>query len=92
MVAEDDSDAGKEFLRTGDLGFYYRDELFVCGRLKDLIIVGGSNHYPQDIERTVEQRCQQLRAGCSAAFSLSGNEQNEAVIYVAEVHKTKLTK
>ena len=40
---------GKTFLRTGDLGFLHRGELFICGRLKDLIIVRGRNHYPQDI-------------------------------------------
>ena len=42
------------YLRTGDLGFRHFGELFVCGRVKDLIIVRGRNHYPQDIERTCE--------------------------------------
>jgi acyl-CoA synthetase (AMP-forming)/AMP-acid ligase II len=42
----------KEYLKTGDLGFLHNKELFICGRIKDLIIVRGSNHYPQDIERT----------------------------------------
>jgi acyl-CoA synthetase (AMP-forming)/AMP-acid ligase II len=42
------------YLRTVDLGFLHLGELFVCGRLKDLIIVRGRNHYPQDIERTCE--------------------------------------
>jgi acyl-CoA synthetase (AMP-forming)/AMP-acid ligase II len=83
------------FLRTGDLGFLHNTELFICGRLKDLIIVRGSNHYPQDIERTVEQACPQLRAGCSAAFSMKrsggpkheekSNSHTEGVMYVAEV-------
>mmetsp|Transcript_23706 Transcript_23706/g.40341 ORF Transcript_23706/g.40341 Transcript_23706/m.40341 type:complete len:814 (-) Transcript_23706:256-2697(-) len=89
------------FLRTGDLGFIHNTELFICGRLKDLIIVRGSNHYPQDIERTVEQACPQLRAGCSAAFSMKNSGSNsskknvvhgaksnahtEGVMYVAEV-------
>jgi acyl-CoA synthetase (AMP-forming)/AMP-acid ligase II len=83
------ADAAKDgFLRTGDLGFMYNDELFICGRMKDLIIVRGSNHYPQDIERTAEQhQAAYLRAGCSAAFSLSGSQKRhtEDVIYVAEV-------
>ncbi len=43
------------FLRTGDLGFLRNGELFICGRLKDLIIVRGSNHYPQDLERAAER-------------------------------------
>ena len=42
------------YLRTGDLGFRHLGELFVCGRVKDLIIIRGRNHYPQDIERTCE--------------------------------------
>lgn len=42
------------YLRTGDLGFLWGGELYICGRIKDLVIVRGRNHYPQDIERTVE--------------------------------------
>lgn len=68
------SSSDKRFLRTGDLGFYYRRELFICGRIKDVIIVRGSNHYPQDIERTAEKVCSDyLRPGCSAAFALRGD-------------------
>jgi acyl-CoA synthetase (AMP-forming)/AMP-acid ligase II len=72
------------FLRTGDLGFIKEGELFVTGRLKDLIIVDGLNHYPQDIERTVEECHRAIRPGCSAAFSVDvkGREQ---VVIVAEV-------
>ena len=76
------------YLRTGDLGFLYNSELFICGRMKDLIIVRGSNHYPQDIERTAEAaQADYLRAGCSAAFSLAGTVKHhtEAVVYIAEV-------
>jgi acyl-CoA synthetase (AMP-forming)/AMP-acid ligase II len=59
------------YLRTGDLGFLYKDELFICGRLKDLIIVAGRNYYPQDIEATAESTSpDQLRPGCSAAFTV----------------------
>jgi acyl-CoA synthetase (AMP-forming)/AMP-acid ligase II len=61
----------KTYLRTGDLGFFYKDELFICGRLKDLIIVAGRNYYPQDIEATAESTSpDQLRPGCSAAFTI----------------------
>ena len=56
------------YLRSGDLGFLHQGELYVCGRLKDLIIVQGKNYYPQDIERAVEASHPGLRPGCSAAF------------------------
>ncbi|MEO6193501.1 MAG: fatty acyl-AMP ligase, partial [Thermoanaerobaculia bacterium] len=58
------------FLRTGDLGFLVGGELFVAGRAKDLIIIRGRNHYPQDIEMTVEASHAALRPGCGAAFSV----------------------
>ncbi|RHY09816.1 hypothetical protein DYB25_005549 [Aphanomyces astaci] len=58
--------------------------LFVCGRLKDLIIVRGRNHYPQDIEKTVEG-FPDIRPGCSAAFSISTNGIHEGLGVVAEV-------
>lgn len=58
------------YLRTGDLGFLKEGELFVTGRLKDLIIIGGANYYPQDIELTAEQSHNDLRAGSCAAFSI----------------------
>ena len=74
------------FLRTGDLGFLYKNELFICGRLKDLIIIRGTNHYPQDIERTAEKVTDFIRLGCSAAFSIKRiGDSTESVIYVAEV-------
>ncbi len=79
------SDEGP-FLRTGDLGFLIDGELFVAGRLKDLIIIRGRNHYPQDIELTVERSHPALRAGCGAAFSVdvSGEEQ---LVVVQEVDR-----
>jgi acyl-CoA synthetase (AMP-forming)/AMP-acid ligase II len=72
------------FLRTGDLGFLKDGEVFITGRLKDLIIVRGNNHYPQDIEYTVEKSHPALRAGCSAAFSVE-TDGEERVVVVAEV-------
>jgi len=69
------------FLRTGDLGFTKDGELFITGRLKDLIIIGGTNHYPQDIERTVELSHPAVRPGCAAAFSVDGSgEERLAVV------------
>ncbi|MEW6732242.1 MAG: SDR family NAD(P)-dependent oxidoreductase [Acidobacteriota bacterium] len=72
------------FLRTGDLGFVKDKELFITGRIKDLIIIDGRNHYPQDIELTVERSSPLIRPGCTAAFSIDINGQEELVI-AAEV-------
>src|ERR1044071_5083136 len=74
------------FLRTGDLGFLKDGELFVTGRLKDLIIIRGRNHYPQDIELTVERSHPALRPGCGAAFSLNVNDE-ERLVVVQEVER-----
>lgn len=69
------------FLRTGDLGFLREGVLFVTGRLKDLIVIQGRNHYPQDVELTVERSAAILRAGSGAAFSIEvGGEERLAVI------------
>ncbi|MBE2201817.1 MAG: fatty acyl-AMP ligase [Anaerolinea sp.] len=79
------ADTGKgPFLRTGDLGFLREGELFITGRHKDLIIIDGLNHYPQDIERTVEQSCDVIRHGSCAAFSVD-IDGAERLVIVAEV-------
>jgi acyl-CoA synthetase (AMP-forming)/AMP-acid ligase II len=70
------------YLRTGDLGFIAYGELFVTGRRKDLIIVEGRNHYPQDIELTVEQCHPALRPGCCAAFSVNSTGPERLVVTV----------
>ena len=79
------------FLRTGDLGFIYADQLFITGRLKDLIIIRGLNHYPQDIERTVERSHEALRAGCGAAFAIE-IEDEEQLVVVQEVERRYIRK
>lgn len=67
-------------LRTGDLGFIEEGELYITGRLKDLIIIRGINHYPQDIEQTVEQSHIALRPGCGAAFSIDVGREERLVV------------
>ena len=79
------------FLRTGDLGFLQDGELFITGRLKDLIIIRGLNHYPQDIELTVEQSHPALRPTCGAAFSVDVSGQERLVI-AQEVERNYLRK
>ncbi|MFZ1290695.1 MAG: AMP-binding protein [Melioribacteraceae bacterium] len=74
------------FTRTGDLGFFYNGELFITGRLKDLIIIRGTNHYPQDLESTIENCHNLLRAGNVAAFS-NEYENEERLVIVAEVRE-----
>ncbi len=74
------------FLRTGDLGFLQNGELFVTGRLKDLIIIRGRNLYPQDIELTTVRSHPALRADGGAAFSVEINGEEQAVV-VQEVKR-----
>lgn len=66
------------FLRSGDLGFLLGGQLFVTGRMKDLIIIRGRNHHPQDIELTAERSSPLLRRGCAAAFTTVGAHQEWA--------------
>ncbi len=83
-IADDQNDG--PYLRTGDLGFLQDGELFVTGRAKDLIILQGKNHYPQDIERTVQECDPAVAQGSSAAFAaeIAGRER---LVVVAEVER-----
>jgi amino acid adenylation domain-containing protein len=79
------------WLRTGDLGFLDRGELFITGRVKDLIILRGRNHYPQDIELTAERAHPALRAGSGAAFSVEAEgEERLVVVYEVDRHAEAL--
>jgi acyl-CoA synthetase (AMP-forming)/AMP-acid ligase II/acyl carrier protein len=79
------------FLRTGDLGYFQQGELFITGRIKDVIIIRGRNHYPQDIEQTVEKSHPALRANSGAAFAveIDGTEQ---LVIAQEVERTYIRK
>ena len=88
-LAKTSEESGAErYLRTGDLGFVRDGEIFVSGRLKDLIIVRGRNYYPQDIEAVVERSAPMLRQGSTAAFSLEIDGE-ERVVVVAEALRPK---
>ncbi|HEY5197246.1 MAG TPA: fatty acyl-AMP ligase [Solirubrobacteraceae bacterium] len=71
------------WLRTGDLGVRHDGELYITGRLKEVIIVDGKNHYPHDIEETVQGAHPAIRAGRVAAFGMS-TEDGEAIVVVME--------
>ncbi len=75
------------FLRTGDLGFLESGELFITGRIKDMLIIRGCNYYPQDIEQTVEESHPSLKAGAVAAFSIE-EKSSERLVVIAEVERT----
>lgn len=70
------------WLATGDLGTIVDGELYITGRLKDLIVVAGRNHYPQDIEGTVQEASEQVRADSIAAFAVEGDDTEQLVILV----------
>lgn len=84
------ADGEGPFMRTGDLGFLMGGELFVSGRLKDLIIIRGRNYYPDDIESAVYQGRPALRPGGAAAFTLHADGDETKLVVVAEVQRTFL--
>lgn len=78
------------FLRTGDMGFLVDGELFVTGRIKDLIIVRGRNHYPQDIERTVESAHPALRRDHVVSFGVDVDDEERVVVVCGVMRAQKL--
>lgn len=85
-IAGDPADSHR-YLRTGDLGFLLEDELYICGRIKDLIIIRGVNYYPQDIEAIVEATSRKIRNGGVAAFDV--DDDGEALVVLVEVRTPK---
>jgi acyl-CoA synthetase (AMP-forming)/AMP-acid ligase II len=84
------TDDGANWLRTGDLGLLDESgELFITGRIKDLIIIRGINHYPQDIEHTVQALHPALRQNCGAAFSVQDELGEETLVIVQEIERTE---
>jgi len=87
-----------EYLRTGDLGYLHNGELHVTGRRKELIIIRGQNHYPQDIEATVANSCEELKGCVGAAFSVmdssetgsSAGDGTEKLVITHEVNRTHM--
>jgi acyl-CoA synthetase (AMP-forming)/AMP-acid ligase II len=84
------SGSDQYWLRTGDLGFIDKGgELYITGRIKDLIIIRGINHYPQDIEQTVQQLHPSLRQNGGAAFSVLDETGEETLVVVQEIERTE---
>src|ERR1700689_915345 len=79
----DDTPYDDGYLRTGDIGFLHKGELYVCGRIKDMIILRGQNYYPQDIENVVEKASSLIRHNCVAAFQIQ-EDSEPALAIVAE--------
>jgi acyl-CoA synthetase (AMP-forming)/AMP-acid ligase II len=86
---DDKSGDDKAWLRTGDLGFVDETgELFITGRIKELVIIRGANHYPQDIEDTVQGCDPALRRHGGAAFTITEGDAAEKLVVVQEVERT----
>ena len=77
--------SGERWLRTGDLGYLRAGELYVTGRIKDLLIVRGAKHFPQDLEHTAERHHPAIRAGSVAAVAVSTGVRGDRIALVAEV-------
>ncbi|MFC4505118.1 MULTISPECIES: fatty acyl-AMP ligase [Streptomyces] len=83
LQGDDSSDRTHHWLRTGDLGLWHDKQLYITGRIKDLVIIDGANHYPQDIEQTVESAHPAVRRHHTAAFAAS-TDGGERLVIVAE--------
>ncbi|WKB51316.1 fatty acyl-AMP ligase [Eleftheria terrae] len=81
-----DDPARRRFLRTGDLGFLCRGELFVTGRMKDVVVLAGRNLYPQDIEQSVQQSHAAIRRNGVVAFAVR-EDDSERLVIVAELSR-----
>ncbi|MFK5856080.1 MAG: AMP-binding protein [Bacteroidota bacterium] len=89
FLAKLDDQKNINYLRTGDLGFIHQEELYVTGRIKDLIIIRGVNYYPNDIEYTIQKSSSKLVQKMGAAFSITNNGV-ESLVIVQELERTEL--
>ncbi len=80
----------KSYLRTGDLGFVSDGQLYISGRIKDLIIIRGRNFYPQDIERALTENISDLILDGCVAFSITDEDQQEQLIVAAELTRSAM--
>jgi len=83
------SDQEGKWLRTGDLGFIHDGQLYISGRLKDLIIIRGANYFPNDIEHSVENCHPALRKNANAAFSVDIDD-DEKLIVIQEIERSHM--
>ncbi|MER5433952.1 fatty acyl-AMP ligase [Streptomyces sp. NPDC002588] len=83
LHGDDPGDGTRRWLRTGDLGLCHDKQLYITGRIKDLVIIDGTNHYPQDVEQTVESAHPAIRRHHTAAFSVL-TDDGERLVVVAE--------
>lgn len=79
------------YFRTGDMGFLHQQQLYISGRIKDMIVIRGKNYFPQDIELAVEQIHEGLRNGCGVAIAVEKNNQ-EALVVIQEVKREFIRK
>jgi acyl-CoA synthetase (AMP-forming)/AMP-acid ligase II/aryl carrier-like protein len=79
---------GRQFLKTGDLGFFYNDELFVCGRLKEMLIIRGQNFFPYDIEHMVSKVDVAIETNGVAVFNISDSSEEFSI--VAEIRRSSI--
>ncbi len=80
----DGAEDSATWVRTGDYGAYHDGELYITGRVKDLVIIDGRNHYPQDLEYSAQEASKALRVGYVAAFSVPANQLPDEVF--ADAH------
>lgn len=79
-ITQDSPKDKREYMRTGDLGFFREGHLYVTGRIKDVIIIRGQNHYPQDIESSVQSVSEHFRNSGTAAFSVDFHGEEKLVV------------